>query len=339
MRPPINHASRHRPPASGFTLVELLVTVLIGGFVSLGLTAMLQAEFRSSSSILRFQRSSRHADQARRFMEAEAARATRIEVDDSPALVLHGVHPGESGNNASYTIRYSAIPAEEMNNIDISFRGPYVLQREGPIYRENNGAVPELDPDQEPGTGVVLDGLAAESPFRVNEVVASGSSLGASLTFNIQSGAEAASPHTFLIGVATSPALAVLQQPQEQFVSNCGTAGCRNTPITTGEGSRTIQEWDTRLLSGSSPRVIPSGQTTAGGLVPDQVIIYFNSPRPAGNAIRRSSGTNSGSCIRTQCRIVIGSVSYQVQPDIDAAASRWVDFLVFLDGVVAVPAN
>jgi prepilin-type N-terminal cleavage/methylation domain-containing protein len=337
MRSSTNHASRYRPPASGFTLVELLVTVLIGGFVTLGLTAMLQAEFRSSSSILRFQRSSRHADQARRFMEAEAARASRVEVDDSGALVLHGVHPGRSGDNASYTIRYSAIPAEEMNNIDISFRGPYVLQREGPLYRENNGAVPDLDPSGR-GSGVLLDGLAAESPFRVVEVAdASGSSLGASLTFNLQGAAEAAIPHTFLIGVATSPALAVLQQPQEQFVSNCGTAGCRNTTIPVDGGSRTIQEWDTRLLTGTSPRVIPSGQTTAGGLVPDQVIIYFNSPRPPGNAIRRSSGTNSGSCIRTQCRIVIESVNYQVQPD--NAASRWVDLLVFLDGVVAVPAN
>lgn len=338
MRSSTNHASRHRPPASGFTLVELLVTVLIGGIVTLGLTAMLQAEFRSSSSILRFQRSSRHADQVRRFMEAEAARATRVEVEDSGALVLHGVHPGESGSNAPYTIRYSAMAAEEMNNIDISFRGPYVLLREGPIYRENNGAVPDLDPDEEPGTGVLLDGLAADSPFRVEEVAdASGSSLGASLTFNLQGGAEAAISHTFLIGVATSPALAVLQQPKEQFESNCGT-GCRNTTITMGESSRTIQEWDTRLLSGSSPRVIPSGQTTAGGLVPDQVIIYFNRPRPIpSNSIRRSSLPNSGSCIRTECRIAFSTISYQVQPN--DAASRWVDLLVFLDGVVAVPAN
>jgi prepilin-type N-terminal cleavage/methylation domain-containing protein len=337
MRSSTNHASRHRPAASGFTLVELLVTVLIGGFVTLGLTAMLQAEFRSSSSILRFQRSSRHADQARRFMEAEAARASRVELDDG-ALVLHGVHPGEPAATSSYTIRYSAIPVEEMNTIDSSFRGPYVLLRDGPIYMVNNG-VPELDPDYDPVSGVLLDGLAAESPFLVEEVAdASGSTLGVfSLTLNLQGGAEAAIPQTFLIGVATSPAFAVLQQPKENFISNCGTVGCRNTTITVGGGSRTIQEWDTRRLTGSSPRVIQSGQGTAG--IPDQVIIYFNSPRPDGTAIRRGSGTNSGSCIRTECRIVIGGVSYQVQRDTSSNAARWVDTLVFLDDVVAVPAN
>jgi hypothetical protein len=83
--------------------------------------------------------------------------------------------------------------------------------------------------------------------------------------------------------------------------------------------------------------VIQSGQGTAG--IPDQVIIYFNSPRPDGTAIRRGSGTNSGSCIRTECRIVIGGVSYQVQRDTSSNAARWVDTLVFLDDVVAVPAN
>jgi Tfp pilus assembly protein PilV len=326
MRPSTDPLSNRRAAASGLTLVELLVSILIGGFVSAGLTAMLNAEFRSSSAILRYQRSARHAAHARRFIESEAATATRlgqVVENGQPVnkLQLFGVHPGTT---TSYTITYDVVAASSANQAGSVLRGPYVLRRVGPAYLgPSDPRAGMLDPQSasQSQTSVILDGLASSSAFQVN---ANGSSLGAALTLSMDTAGASYEPN-FFITVATSPALGVLQLPKESFVSNCGNpvvTGCRNITITDLGVNKTVQEWDTRNLPGTT--------ITAQGS-PDEVIVYFNTNRPTtANSIRRTSTVNTDTCNRTSC-YVIADRNYQI--------NNRVDRLVFRDGVVGVQAN
>ena len=310
MAPSTDLSAQRRSQAAGFTLVELLVTVLIGGFVTTGLAAMLSAEFRSSSAILRYQRLARHASQTRGFIEAEAATASRLQQVDANSLRLFGVHPGST---TQYTITYDVVAVSAVNpsGAATTYRGPFVLRRVGPPYAAN-GTFPAAANQ----TSVILDGLNNATSFTVN---ANGSSLGASVSLAMVNAGLAYQPD-FFITVATSPALGVLQQPRENFVANCGT-GCRNTGA--------VQEWDTRWLNNTAT-IVPEGS-------PAEVIVYFNANRPTTtNAIRRTSSTTSPvqSCIRTSCYLALTEPpirNYQINTRVDR--------LVFLDYVVGVPAN
>jgi hypothetical protein len=307
MRPSTDPFSNRRAAASGLTLVELLVSILIGGFVSAGLTAMLNAEFRSSSAILRYQRSARHAAHARRFIESEAATATRLEQVDANTLELFGVHP----NATTYTITYDVVPTNEVNlpNI-VTFRGPLVLRRRGPAYRANGTLNPEKGDSIQRQPSVILDGLAEDTDFQVN---ANGSSLGAALTLSM----ETAGAANFFITVATSPAFGVLQLLPDDFEENCG-PGCRDTG--------TIREWDTR-----QPDILPT--IPAPPSTTKEVIVYFNSN--FSDSTIKAAVNDPSPCLRTSCFVdPPGDKNYSI-----TAANDQVVRLVFLDRVVAVPAT
>ncbi|QVL52374.1 MAG: hypothetical protein KFB97_13220 [Cyanobium sp. M30B3] len=294
--------------AAGFTLVELLVTIGIASAVTLGITALLNADLRSNITLLQFQRLRRQASHARRFIELEASQASQLQVDpDNPhSLELRGVLPSDG---STYEIRYEIVDLDNVEQAGVAFRGPFVLQRIGPPYT----AAGVLD-DTANQSLVILDGLVGLEAFTVQSQA--GSSRGALVRIDINDADSTYNPE-FALSLATSPALGVLLSPSSAFDPNCtGTpapAGCRN--------DGTIQEWDTRT-SGTS--ITPVG-------TPEQVIVYFNGLKPsASNAIRRTASTNPvETCIRTSCYVEVNGTGYTINTRVDK--------LVFTDEVVAVP--
>jgi prepilin-type N-terminal cleavage/methylation domain-containing protein len=77
--------------AAGFTLVELLVTIGIASAVTLGITALLNADLRSNSTLLQFQRQRRQASHARRYIELEASRASQLQFSPKNPRIHSGV--------------------------------------------------------------------------------------------------------------------------------------------------------------------------------------------------------------------------------------------------------
>ena len=291
--------------AAGFTLVELLVTIGIASAVTLGITALLNADLRSNSTLLQFQRLRRQASHARRFIELEASRASQLQFspDDPHSLGLTGVR----SDGSTYLISYEIVALDNVNQSGVAFRGPFVLRRTGPPYTDSGVLAGTANQSL-----VILDGLEDLEAFTVQSQ--DGSSRGALVRIDINDADSTYNPE-FALSVATSPALSVLLSPESAFIPNCTgkPAGCRN------DGK--IQEWDTRS----------SGATITPVDTPEQVIVYFNGLKPtASGTIRRTASTNPVEpCIRTSCYVVINGLGYTINTRVDK--------LVFTDEVVAVP--
>ena len=293
----------------GFTLVELLVSIVIAAAVTVGITTLLTSDFRANATVQRFQRLRRQASQARRFIEMEASTASRLERVNANSLRFSGVH----NNGTGYTITYDLVPAGDVSQAASSFRGPFVLRRTGPPYAANG--ILDTVANQ---TSVILDGLERLSAFTVESQ--EGNSRGALVRIDTVEGDATYNPE-FSLAVATSPAYGLLQRPKTEFLSNCtgnpSPAGCRNTQI----GDRIIQEWDTRNTN--SATIIPVD-------TPSEVIIYFDVLKPTtAGAIRGVSDDNASRCTRSRCYVFVNNTGYTLNTRIDR--------LVFLDQVVAVP--
>lgn len=291
--------------AAGLTLVELLVTIGIASAVTMGITALLNADLRSNITLLQFQRLRRQASHARRFIELEASRASQLQIDSGNphSLELRGVR----SDGSTYVIRYVIVALANVNQTGVAFRGPFVLQRIGPPYTAAGVLAATADQSL-----VILDGLEDLKAFTVQSQ--DGSSRGALVRIDINDADSTYNPE-FALSVATSPALGVLLSPSSAFIPNCtGTpAGCRN------DGK--IQEWDTRT---SATTITPVD-------TPEQVIVYFNGLNPTDpGAIRRTVSTSPlEACIRTSCYVVVNGIGYTINTRVDK--------LVFTDEVVAVP--
>jgi prepilin-type N-terminal cleavage/methylation domain-containing protein len=301
MRPSIDR-SRF---ASGFTLVELLVSIVIAAAVTVGLTTLLNSDLRANATVQRFQRLRRQASHARRFIELEASTASRLERLSANSLRFAGVH----ANGSNYTITYEIIAASDVSQAGVAFRGPFVLRRTGPPYTAQGILATTANQDS-----VILDGLEGLEAFTVQSQ--QGTSRGALVRIDLNDADSDFNPE-FALAVATSPTLNLLQIPKENVTANCsGTpapAGCRN--------DGTTQEWDTRS---SGTTITPVG-------TPEQVIVYFDALKPtAANAIRRSASTSPvETCNRSSCYVFVTGQGYTINTRVDK--------LVFIDEVVSVP--
>ncbi len=282
------------------------MSVLILGLLGAGAARLLTSDLQSNRNLLTYQRLRRQISRTRRFLELESASGARLQAQNANRLSLSGLN-----NGTAYTITYDLVAAAAAGVSGVTFRGPYVLRRQGPPYT-SNGTL-----SSSPSTAtVLLDGLQNNQAFTVN-ASQSAAARSAAVSINL-SERDASYTSNFSLTTAAPSGYGLLQFTGS-FVSTCGT-GCRET-----DG---IQEWDTRLLGSSSTiTVTPVGN-------PSQVIIYFNAPRPtAADAIRRAQASFSGSCNRNSCFVDFPSGSDYVIN----SASRRVDKLVFLDSVIAVP--
>jgi prepilin-type N-terminal cleavage/methylation domain-containing protein len=307
----MRHLTKPTTTTRGFTLVELLVSIVIAAAVTVGITSLLNSDFQANATVQRYQRLRRQVNRARRFIDMEATMASRLQLNGNNSFDLFGV-----AGATPYSIRYEVVAAASANQSGAIFRGPFVLRRTGPAY-DQNGNLLAAQANQ---SSVVLDGLASANGLTVQSQA--GSSRGARLTFNLAEAGSTFNPE-FAVGVATSSRYGLLQSPTSEFTKNCtGTPnGCRQ--ILNAQGAIEIQEWDTRLTSGTTT-ITPVGS-------PQQVVVYFNELKPAAqNAIRGTSGDNASRCIRSSCFVAVGSGGgYTINNPVHQ--------LVFLDEVIAVP--
>lgn len=304
----MRHSTERTLFTRGFTLVELLVSIVIAAAVTAGITSLLNSDFQANATVQRYQRLRRQVSRARRFIDMEATMASRLQLNGTNSFDLFGV-----AGATPYTIRYEVVAAANANQPGVTFRGPSVLRRTGPAYGQNG----ELLAAQANQVSVVLDGLAGANGLTVQSQA--GSSRGARLTLNLAEAGTTFNP-VFAVGVATSSRYGLLQSPISEFTKNCtGTPnGCRQ--VLSAQGAIEVQEWDTRL---SGTTITPVGS-------PEQVIVYFNALKPTTtNAIRGTSGDVASRCIRTSCFVAVGNNSYTINNPVHQ--------LVFLDEVIAVP--
>jgi prepilin-type N-terminal cleavage/methylation domain-containing protein len=307
-RPPTRPGLERRAVAA-FSLVELLVSVVILGLLSAGAARVLTGDLVGNSTLQTYQRLRRQVGRARRFLELETATATRLQWQSANSLRLSGVN-----NGTAFTISYDLVPAASAGISGVTFRGPFVLRRNGPPYSSGG-----LLSNSAATNTVVLDGLANEQAVTVSAAQTT-ADRSARVTINLSDGGTTYSS-VFSLATAAPSGYGLLQFSE----TNASLSGCSGDPNGCREANG-IQEWDTRLLSGTSPITI----TPVGN--PSQVIIYFNANRPtAADAIRRTSSTTTPvqPCIRTSCYIDFASGT-------DFFSSR-VDKLVFLNEVIAVP--
>ncbi|MCP9899404.1 prepilin-type N-terminal cleavage/methylation domain-containing protein [Cyanobium sp. Cruz CV13-4-11] len=307
-RPPTRPGLERRAVAA-FSLVELLVSVVILGLLSAGAARVLTGDLVGNSTLQTYQRLRRQVGRARRFLELETATATRLQWQSANSLRLSGVN-----NGTAFTISYDLVPAASAGISGVTFRGPFVLRRNGPPYSSGG-----LLSNSAATNTVVLDGLANEQAVTVSAAQTT-ADRSARVTINLSDGGTTYSS-VFSLATAAPSGYGLLQFSE----TNASLSGCSGDPNGCRQANG-IQEWDTRLLSGSSPITI----TPVGS--PNQVIVYFNAPRSTAD-IRRAQSSSSGTCIRTSCYIDFASGSDFL---INAASSR-VDKLVFLDTVIAVP--
>lgn len=291
----------------GFTLTELLVSVVITAVLA-GVTAtLLSQDLGANRNLERFQRVRRQVNHARRFIELEASSATRLTPGNN-SLQFFGVHD----DGSPWTITYDLVAAGSASVSGVTFRGPFVLRRNGPPYTTEGN----LDDNAANQNTVILDGLENAQAFTVTSPA--GSSRGAQVGLDLEEDGATYNAN-FSLAIVNDPRFGLLQNPTSSFTGNCSgsPAGCRN--------DGTTQEWDTRLISGTT--ITPVGS-------PAQVIVYFNAPKPkaSNDAIRGTKNDALSRCTRTQCYVEVDSASaYTINGPVNQ--------LVFTDEVVAVPPN
>jgi type II secretory pathway pseudopilin PulG len=329
-RHPRFYGVRNGSKVAAFSLVELLVGVAILGLLSAGLASVLSSDLLSNRNLQTYQSLRGQVGRARRFLELESSAATRLQWrndNNGNTLLLSGLN-----NGTAYTITYelvpatdALVPATDAGVPGVKFRGPFVLRRSGPPYTADGSLANSAGTTTVLLDGLQQGGLQNDQGSTINAAQTS-SDRSARMVINLS---EQGTTYTsdFSLATAAPTSFGLLQSTQ----TNASLSGCQDDPNGCREANG-IQEWDTRLMGIDSRITIPRKGT------PSQVIVYFNSPFPAGNnAIRRTSSTTSPiqPCIRTSCYIDFASGS---DYDISANGSR-VDKLVFLDRVINVPSQ
>lgn len=312
------HSIKKQP---GYSLPELLVSILIGGLITLSTVTLLSRELLANRGVEGYQRLRRQVSHARHFIERETAAASRLENGGSNKLQLAGVN----ADGSSYTISYQLVAADSAGIEGVSFRGPFVLLRSGPSYL----APTDSSISQRPVLNtsviqkeVILDGLSDPQSFTISS--SSAANRAARLAIKLSEAGNSYSTN-FTLAISSNPSYSLLQEQNSVFVANCPgsptPAGCRIDAITK------IQEWDTTRMSSST--ITPVGS-------PAEVIVYFNRPKPVGTDSIRGSASSTNNppspCTQSGCFIDFGNGSSY---SIGTTAAPLM--LVFTNEVVAVP--
>ena len=293
----------------GFSLVELLVVVVAGAVVITAGAVLLSQDLITNRNLERFSRQRRQVTRARNFLELEASNATRITWDkENKILTFKGL------SNSDTT--YKVVAAGAAGVAGVTFRGPFVLRRDGLPYNDK-GLIDLARVNQ---ASVVLDQIANSTGLTVT--TSSGVSRGARVAINL---AEGTTNYVtdFSLVVPADPQFGLLTStwttasPFSPCPGSPAPAGCRLD----GTGATQIQEWHVPSISGNT--IPPVGN-------PPQVVVYFNAPRPmAANAIRGTAGDTSSLCTRSGCYVVFGNTGYTIASPVNQ--------LVFTDAVLSVP--
>ena len=293
----------------GFSLVELLVVVVAGAVVISAGAVLLSQDLITNRNLERFSRQRRQVTRARNFLELEASNATRITWDkENKILIFKGLSNGDT--------TYKVVAAGAAGVAGVTFRGPFVLRRDGLPYNDK-GLIDLARVNQ---ASVVLDQIANSTGLTVT--TSSGVSRGARVAINLAEGTTnyvtdfslvvPADPHFGLLTSTWTTA-----SPFSPCPGSPAPAGCRLD----GTGATQIQEWHVPSISGNT--IPPVGN-------PPQVVVYFNAPRPmAANAIRGTAGDTSSLCTRSGCYVVFGNTGYTIASPVNQ--------LVFTDAVLSVP--
>lgn len=293
----------------GFSLVELLVVVVAGAVVISAGAVLLSQDLITNRNLERFSRQRRQVTRARNFLELEASNATRITWDkEKKILTFKGLSNGDT--------TYKVVAAGAAGVAGVTFRGPFVLRRDGLPYNDK-GRIDLAGVNQ---ASVVLDQIANSTGLTVT--TSSGVSRGARVAINLAEGTTnyvtdfslvvPADPHFGLLTSTWTTA-----SPFSPCPGSPAPAGCRLD----GTGATQIQEWHVPSISGNT--ITPVGN-------PPQVVVYFNAPRPmAANAIRGTAGDTSSLCTRSGCYVVFGNTGYTIASPVNQ--------LVFTDAVLSVP--
>ena len=291
----------------GFSLVELLVVVVAGAVVISAGAVLLSQDLITNRNLERFSRQRRQVTRARNFLELEASNATRITWDkENKILTFKGL------SNSDTT--YKVVAAGAAGVAGVTFRGPFVLRRDGLPYNDK-GRIDLAGVNQ---ASVVLDQIANSTGLTVT--TSSGVSRGARVAINLAEGTT---------NYVTDFSLVVPADPQFGLLTSDWTTDPPFSPCTGSpagcrldvSGPTQIQEWYVPAITGTT--ITPVG-------TPPQVVVYFNGPKPtAANAIRGTAGNTSSLCTRSGCYVLFGNTAYTI--------SSPVNQLVFTDAVLSVP--
>ena len=292
----------------GFSLVELLVVVVAGAVVISAGAVLLSQDLITNRNLERFSRQRRQVTRARNFLELEASNATRITWDkEKKILTFKGLSNGDT--------TYKVVAAGAAGVAGVTFRGPFVLRRDGLPYNDK-GLIDLARVNQ---ASVVLDQIANSTGLTVT--TSSGVSRGARVAINLAEGTT---------NYVTDFSLVVPADPQFGLLTSDWTTAspfalCPGTSAPKGcrldvSGPTQIQEWYVPEITGTT--ITPVG-------TPPQVVVYFNGPKPtAANAIRGTAGDTSSLCTRSGCYVVFGNTGYTIASPVNQ--------LVFTNAVLTV---
>ena len=297
--------------ARGFSLVELMVAVVVGGAVLLSVGTVLMAQIEIARVAEASQRLRDNWSRLAQFIESEIILSERILTDPSVIVAIAG-----SGNVCSYAtsdIKLALVSDDNASVIiyalqpvasgDTQWRGPNLLKRCGKL--DSSGALVGAIRDQ-----VLADGVVAFTPVITVETLNTLSSAGRNVTVDL-SLSTPASPATYTGRFGGQARV----NPAYNFLNDHANQGstdlCAKTGILCGSGTLEFTAINCPVTPTRSPcdlsfihQYHPSGTSTILGSSLHEDVIYFPGNRAAYTLYGISS---SFPCTRQLCTVYSAS--------------------------------
>ena len=297
--------------ARGFSLVELMVAVVVGGAVLLSVGTVLMAQIEIARVAESSQRLRDNWSRLAQFIESEIILSERILSDPTVIVAIAG-----SGNVCGYAtseIKLALVSDDNASVIiyalqpvasgDVQWRGPNLLKRCGKL--DSTGALVGAISDQ-----VLADGVVAFTPVITVETLNSLSSAGRNVTVDLSlSTPTSSATYTGRFGgqARVNPAYNFLNDHANQGSTDL----CTKTGILCGSGTLEFTAINCPATPTRSPcdlsiihQYHPSGTSTILGSSLHEDVIYFPGNRAAYSLYGISS---SFPCTRQLCTVYSAS--------------------------------